>query len=85
LCSVNRWHRAGADFEPVSRSPRSQPSKEFGMSEQKTDKDKEYKPIPIMQRILDDPFLLLMLGLVVPTVFYILWGVMEVVTIPLAK
>jgi len=52
-------------------------------SEQKT--DKEYKPIPIMQRILDDPFLLLMLGLVVPTVFYILWGVMEVVTIPLAK
>ncbi len=55
------------------------------MSEQKTDKDKEYKPIPIMQRILDDPFLLLLLGLVVPTVFYILWGVMEVVTIPLAK
>jgi hypothetical protein len=57
------------------------------MAEQESEKktDKEYKPIPIMQRILDDPFLLLTLGLVVPTVFYILWGVMEVVTIPLAK
>jgi len=52
-------------------------------SEQKT--DKEYKPIPIMQRILDDPFLLLALAVVVPAVFYVLWGVMEIVTIPLAK
>ncbi len=55
------------------------------MSESEQKPDKEYKPIPIMQRILDDPFLLLALGLVVPTVFFILWGVMEVVTIPLAK
>ncbi len=41
--------------------------------------------IPAMQRVLDNPFLLLFLGVTVPTVFYILWGVMEVVTIPLAK
>lgn len=41
--------------------------------------------IPVMQRVLDNPFLLLFLGVTVPTVFYILWGVMEVVTIPLAK
>lgn len=41
--------------------------------------------IPAMQRVLDNPFLLLFLGVVIPTVFYILWGVMEVVTIPLAK
>ncbi|HYA37920.1 MAG TPA: hypothetical protein VEI74_06590 [Candidatus Methylomirabilis sp.] len=41
--------------------------------------------VPAMQRVLDNPFLLLFLGVVVPTVFYILWGVMEVVTIPLAK
>ncbi len=40
-------------------------------------------PVPVMQRILDDQFFLVMLGLVVPTVFYTLWGVMEVVTIPL--
>lgn len=41
--------------------------------------------VPVMQRVLDNPFLLLFLGVVVPTVFYILWGIMEVVTIPLAK
>ncbi len=41
--------------------------------------------IPAMQRVLDNPFLLLFLGVTIPTVFYILWGVMEVVTIPLAK
>lgn len=41
--------------------------------------------IPAMQRVLDNPFLLLFLGVTVPTVFYILWGVMEIVTIPLAK
>jgi hypothetical protein len=41
--------------------------------------------IPAMQRVLDNPFLLLFLGVVFPTVFYILWGIMEVVTIPMAK
>ena len=41
--------------------------------------------IPAMQRVLDNPFLLLFLGVVIPTVFYMLWGIMEVITIPLAK
>lgn len=41
--------------------------------------------IPVMQKILDNPFLLLFLGVVMPTVFYIIWGVMEIVTIPIAK
>jgi hypothetical protein len=41
--------------------------------------------VPVMQKILDNPFLLLFLGVVFPTVFYIVWGVMELVTIPLAK
>lgn len=39
----------------------------------------------VLQRILDDINFVLMLGLVVPTVFYTLWGVMEVVTIPMAR
>lgn len=43
------------------------------------------EPIPVMQKVLDNPFLLLFLGVVVPTVFYILWGIMEIVSIPLAK
>jgi len=40
--------------------------------------------VPIMQRILDNPFLLLFIGVVVPTVFYIVWGIMELVSIPVA-
>lgn len=44
----------------------------------------EEENIPVMQRVLDNPFLLLFLGVVVPTVFYILWGIMEIVTIPIA-
>ena len=41
--------------------------------------------IPTMQKILDNPFLLLFLGVVVPTVFYLIWGVMEIISIPIAK
>jgi len=41
--------------------------------------------VPAMQRVLDNPFLLLFIGVVMPTVFYILWGIMEIVTIPMAK
>ena len=47
-----------------------------------SDPDKER--IPAMQRILDNPFLLLFLGVVMPTVFYVIWGIMEIVTIPIA-
>ena len=46
--------------------------------------DQKLVRIPIMQRVMDNPFLLLFIGVVVPTVFYILWGIMEIVTIPLA-
>jgi hypothetical protein len=41
--------------------------------------------VPVMQRILDNPFLLLFLGVTIPTVLYLIWGVMEVASIPLAK
>jgi len=41
--------------------------------------------IPVMQQVLDNPFLLLFIGVTMPTVFYLIWGIMEIVTIPLAK
>ena len=44
----------------------------------------EEERIPIMQRVLDNPFLLLFLGVVIPTVFYMIWGIMEIVQIPVA-
>ena len=42
-------------------------------------------PIPIMQHLLENPFLLLFFGVAIPTVFYIIWGIMEIVAIPVAK
>jgi len=41
--------------------------------------------IPMMQRLLDNPCLLLFLGITVPTVFYLIWGLMEISQIPIAK
>ena len=41
--------------------------------------------VPMMQRVLDSPFLLLFLGVTIPTVLYLIWGVMEVASVPLAK
>jgi len=43
------------------------------------------EPIPAMQQLLDNPFLLLFIGVAMPTVLYIIWGVMEIVAIPIAK
>lgn len=43
------------------------------------------EPVPVMQRLLDNPFLLLFLGVTIPTVSYIIWGVMEIVTIPVGR
>ena len=41
--------------------------------------------IPMMQKLLDNPFLLLFLGVMVPMVLYTFWGVIEILTVPLAK
>lgn len=41
--------------------------------------------IPIMQNVLDNPFLLLFIGVAVPTVFYLIWGIMDIILIPIAK
>jgi hypothetical protein len=43
------------------------------------------EPVPAMQQLLDNPFLLLFLGIAMPTVLYIVWGVMEILSIPLVK
>lgn len=43
------------------------------------------EPIPAMQHLLDNPFLLLFIGVAMPTVLYIVWGVMEIISLPVAK
>ena len=45
----------------------------------------DQEPIPMMQRMLDNPFLLLLLGILVPAVFYIIWGIIEITQIPMAE
>jgi hypothetical protein len=42
-------------------------------------------PVPWMQQLLDNPFLLLLLGVFVPMVLYTLWGVIDILTLPTAK
>ena len=47
--------------------------------------DDDTAPIPWMQQLLDNPFLLLFIGVMVPMVVYTLWGVIDILTVPLAK
>lgn len=51
----------------------------------KTVPTEQSERIPPMQRLLDNHFLLLFIGVVVPTVLYLLWGVMELSQIPIAE
>ncbi len=41
--------------------------------------------IPMRQRVLDNPFLLLFLGVTMPTVLYRIWGLIELTHMPIAK
>jgi len=50
-----------------------------------SDYDDETGPVPLVQQLLDNPFLLLFLGVLIPMVVYTLWGVIDILTIPLAK
>ena len=59
------------------------PLRKLAMSEEDTG-SQDIVRIPAFQKVLDNPFLLLFIGVVLPTVFYIIWGIMEIVTIPLA-
>ena len=54
------------------------------MTDNNENPNTETERIPGMQSLLDNPFLLLFLGVAMPTVFYIVWGIMEVVNLPVA-
>lgn len=41
--------------------------------------------VPLIQQLLDNPFLLLFIGVMVPMVVYTLWGVIDILTVPLAR
>ena len=41
--------------------------------------------VPFMQKLLDNTFLLLFLGVASPGCRYILWGIIDIMNVPLAK
>ncbi|MBS1490399.1 MAG: hypothetical protein JSS93_07715 [Bacteroidetes bacterium] len=48
------------------------------MNEQE-DKD---KPVPALQVVMNDVMLLLFLGVTIYAIFYLIWGIMEIATVP---
>jgi hypothetical protein len=50
-----------------------------------SDFDQTNEPVPLMQQLLDNPFLLLFIGVLVPMLVYTLWGVIDILTVPLTK
>jgi hypothetical protein len=48
-------------------------------------KEDPNEPVPWMQKLLDNPFLLLFLGVLVPMLVYNVWGVVDILTIPTGK
>lgn len=64
-----------ADEDAPGRATEPKPSGESGSDDR----------IPFLQQVLDNPFLLLFLGVTIPTVLYVIWGIIEVANIPIAK
>lgn len=52
------------------------------MSQNKNEKKPE--EMPLLQRMIESPFLLLFLGMVVMFAFYTIWGMWEILSLPQA-
>lgn len=55
------------------------------MADPSAPKSSREERIPFMQRLLDNPFLLLFLGVTFPAVLYLIWGIMEIIQIPVSR
>ena len=53
-------------------------------SQSQTVESKSTERVPLAQAFFDNIFLLLVLGIVVPVVFYTIWGLLEIASIPVA-
>ena len=47
--------------------------------------DQNDDDIPFMQKLLDNHFLLLFLGVASPGLLYILWGIIDIMNTPVAR
>jgi len=48
------------------------------------DEERDQQP-PLMQRVLDNPFILLFLGVAFPALLYLIWGIMEIISVPIGN
>jgi hypothetical protein len=46
-------------------------------------KEVNEEPIPFWQAVIDDTSMLVVIGLVVPTLIYTIWGIMELIQTPI--
>jgi hypothetical protein len=88
-CSTRATECPGAATGSVYHAWRHHPryrdtTKEATMSSPETHDD-DNAPVPWMQQLLDNPFLLLFLGVFVPMMVYTVWGVVDILTLPMAK
>jgi hypothetical protein len=70
---------------PSAVAARAPNHNEEGTMAQSSGKPESAERIPFMQRVLDNPFLLLFLGVAMPAILYMIWGIMEIIQIPVAR
>jgi hypothetical protein len=75
-----RFVHGAAHAPPARNATTTEPT----MDDKPDARDEPEEKIPAFQLMLDNPFLLLFLGVAMPTVLYIVWGVMEIVGIPIS-
>jgi hypothetical protein len=47
--------------------------------------EEDNSDIPFMQKLLDNHFALLIIGVLSPTILYTVWGIIDIMNVPLAK
>jgi hypothetical protein len=78
------WFKCNAEAAFQNEFARK-PHKERAMSPETQHNDDATAPVPWMQQLLDNPFILLFLGVFVPMVVYTAWGVFDILTLPVGK
>jgi hypothetical protein len=49
------------------------------------EQDRPLEKTPLAQAFFDNIFLLLVLGIAVPVIFYTIWGLFEIASLPVAR
>jgi hypothetical protein len=78
-----RFDTASAESEHRQQLLRTGAKRESGGLMNDIESNRER--VPLIQQLLDNPFLLLFIGVMVPMVVYTLWGVIDILTVPLAR